>query len=274
VQADATANTAGAADIIKSIEASGDATAATTSEADVTKVMNAAGDVTLLVSAAPVDLVKNMNFEAQAVATTVGESSITKSMDVQAQATAATEGVAAITKVIAFGGATGATTDALLGIQKLLAAEALCAASGDGSALFVDKPISGAGDEFTDAIAELAITVNFEGMTESFALSDTTLHLTKISEGYLAAASVVEGNLRRLYIYNSVLATFEVGELASSAQVDDILLRAEVEELESTAAVQTLSVEAGADAPVISAEIIGGISIQAELESVEFRRAA
>jgi hypothetical protein len=236
--------------------------------------MNAAGDATMLVAAAPADIVKNMNFVAQAVATTVGESSITKSMDVQAQAVATTTGAAAVDKRIAFAGVTGATTVALLGVQKRFAADAFCSASGVGTALSVFKRMSGAGDEVTDVVAELAITVNFEGMLESFALSDTTLHLTKISEGYLAAASVVEGNLRRLYIYNSVLATFEVGELASSAKVDDILLRAEVEELESTAAVQTLRVEAGADAPVISAEIIGGISIQAELESVEFRRAA
>jgi hypothetical protein len=195
-------------------------------------------------------------------------------MGVQAQAVATTVGSAAITKRIAFAGATGATTTALLGIQKRLAAEALCTASGDGSALFVSKPISGAGDEFTDALAELAITVSFEGMAESFALSDTTLHITKISQGYLAAASVVAGNLRRLYIYNAVSAKFEVSELASSAQVDEIAMLFEVEEFESSVTVQTLSVEAGSDAPAIAVEVIGGISLQAELESVAFRRAA
>jgi hypothetical protein len=263
-----------AADITKSIEGAGDATALTTSSAGITKVMNAAGDVTMLVEAAPVDLVKNMNFVAQAVATTVGESSITKSMDVQAQAVATTAGTAAVVKGVAFAGVTGATTVAVLGIQKRLAAEALCAASVAGTTLSVFKRMSGAGDEVTDVVAELAITVSFEGMLESFALSATTLHITKISEGYLAAASVVAGNLRRLYVYNGVSAKAEVSSLASSAQVDYIAMQFEVEEFESSAAAQTLSVEAGANAPVIAAEVVGGISLQAELESVEFRRAA
>jgi hypothetical protein len=235
--------------------------------------MNAAGDA-VVTPQASADIVKNMNFVAQAVATTVGESSITKSMDVQAEAVATTEGAAAITKGIAFAGATGATTSALLGVQKRLAAEALCTASGDGSALSVSKRMSGAGDELTELVAQLAVTVSFEGMAESFALSTTTLHLTKISEGYLAAATVVAGNLRRLYIYNSVSAKLEVGELASSAQVDEIAMLFEIEEFESSAAVQTVSVEAGANAPVVAAEVVGGISLQAELESVVFRRAA
>jgi hypothetical protein len=236
--------------------------------------MNAAGSATLSVGAAPVDITKNMNFQAQAVATTVGVSSITKSMDVQAQAIATTVGSAAVVKNVAFAGATGATTSALLGIQKQLAAQAFCSASGLGSSLLVLKRMSGAGDEVTDVVAQLAVTVSFEGMLESFALSATTLHITKISEGYLAAASVVAGNLRRLYVYNGVSAKAEVSSLVSSAQVDYIAMQFEVEEVESSAAVQTLSVEAGANAPVIAVEVVGGISLQAELESVVFRRAA
>jgi hypothetical protein len=193
---------------------------------------------------------------------------------VQAQAIATTVGAAAVVKGVAFAGSTGATTTALLGIQKQLAAEALCSASGVGTALSVFKRMSGAGDEFTELVAQLAVTVSFEGMAESFALSDTTLHLTKISEGYLAAATVVAGNLRRLYIYNSVSAKVEADALVSSAQVDEIAMLFEIEEFESSAAVQTVSVEAGANAPVVVAEVVGGISLQAELESVEFRRAA
>jgi hypothetical protein len=228
----------------------------------------------MLVAAAPADIVKNMNFVAQAVATTVGESSITKSMDVQAQAVATTTGAAAVDKRIAFVGVTGATTVALLGIQKTLAAQSVCSASGVGTALSVFKRMSGAGDEVTDVVAELAVTVSFEGMAESFALSATTLHITKVSEGYLAAASVVAGNLRRLYIYNGVSAKSEAITLVSSAQVEYIAMQFEIEEFESSAAVQTLSVEVGANAPVMAVEVVGGISLQAELESVVFRRAA
>jgi hypothetical protein len=235
--------------------------------------MNAAGDA-VVTPQASADIVKNMNFVAQAVATTVGESSITKSMDVQAQAIATTVGAAAVVKGVAFAGSTGATTTALLGIQKQLAAEAVCEASGAGTALSVFKRMSGAGDEPTELVAELAITVSFEGMAESFALSATTIHITKVSEGYLAAASVVAGNLRRLYVYNGVSAKFESEALVSSVQVDEIAMQFEIEEFESSAAVQAVSVEAGANAPVIAVEVVGGISLQAELESVVFRRAA
>jgi len=239
----ASAATDAEAYVVKWIDAYADVAATTIAEAAVDKNMAFAGAATATFDVAPVSVTKNMAFAGLTSASTTSAAAVTKVMAFTATSEVFTDATAAITKNMAFSASATATTSAIIELRKNLAASVTVPAFGAGN-IILSKPISGAGDEVTTVVAEVAVKVNMEGMSDSFALSSSTIHLTKSAQGYsMAVAVVVDARLRKLFLYSTAAAEAVVSEVTNTSTVEDVSMYADVEGVGMVAELETVVIQ-------------------------------
>ena len=106
--------------------------------------------------------------------------------------------------------------------------------------------MSGAGDEVSTVVASLQVSVRLEGMGESFALSDSTIFITKNAAGHsIAMAAVVNSRLRKLFTTSDVSATAAaMGELSAEVAVGRVSVSAYTEsDAEVTVTLETVEMQ-------------------------------
>jgi hypothetical protein len=228
------------------------------------------------VAPAAAAITKNLNIQAQAVATTSASASLDKNMVVAATAVAQTAGNAALTKNMAVAGNAAASTTALLGIQVRMAA-AVTSQATVSALMNVNKPISGAGDEITTVVAALRLAISLDGIVQSQAsAADTTLYITKNVNGYaLAQVVIVDALLRKLYTHSDISAGVAFTELGSDVSVMSVGLSAAVGDI-GVGSVYYADIDVAAeleDAGMV-AVTVQGASATATLETIEILRVA
>lgn len=301
VEANATALTTSDVALVKGMEFSGLVLASVASNAAITKDLGGLTANAEIGVVGAATLVKNMGFVGTVTASSSSDAALTKSMAVHAEATAnsvssaditkilemavyaaiTTDGSASITKNVFGSGSCFAGTHSLLDLRNVLAASVFASARANATAA-LHKRISGAGDEFSTLSAALKIIVGLEGMGAGFALTNSTIHITKSVNGYSVAQSVaVNARLRKLYFYAGSSASAEYEQFLSEAGAayEDFWTSASAEVLGDVsfdAVIEEISSDAGAAyedfLTSANAEVVGDLSFEAEIEEIVFEK--